>query len=155
MCRLDARRPGGRRSATDTPDISSLFLRGTWPKYSFFNFQLCHTVNHFLSKSEKGCLLDNRSYLAMRCAVWGCRNVDRQVDKLLLHFRHSRHPWRSDAGVKPAQGCAPFGGSSTPIPCSSVRDSEYIQLSNMTERDTITPIQILQCAHILKTTRHK
>ena len=36
----------------------------------------------------------------------GFRNVGRQADKLLLHFRHCRHPWRQDAHVEPEQGSA-------------------------------------------------
>ena len=31
------------------------------------------------------------------CAVGDEGNVHSMVDELLLHSRHSRHPWRSDA----------------------------------------------------------
>ena len=35
------------------------------------------------------------------CRVYPDRTFDSRVDELLLHSRHSRHPWRSDSVVEP------------------------------------------------------
>ena len=36
-----------------------------------------------------------------QCGVLRCRTMSRPADELLLHSRHSRHPWRSDSATEP------------------------------------------------------